>query len=794
MEFSPRQRAIAECTDKTVLVLAAVGSGKTTTLSERVAFAISKGIEPARILAITFTNRAAQRMRESLHERDAIAARRMHVHTFHGLCAWILRTEARQLGLSPSLWVHDEEDSEALVRDLGVDQPRRAMFRLHAEMSSEDVGMASLQRYATAAFSSEPWAKRYLSALSERGAVDFGGLVYLTRAALTESEATASRWADRFDWVQVDEVQDTHLSEYDVIRHLCAKAESLCLVGDLDQTIYGWRGSEPKVLIDRIEQDRGPATRILLEDNYRSTKALLHVADAVAAGLSDRATHVQAADGLEDGVEPEIAIFPSPDDEAVGIAKRAADLVQAGISPRDIAVLCRTNWTITLIAKALSAHQVPHATIEAFRYFRRMEVKDALALLKLVVDRDSPTAAHRIALKLVRGIGVGTLSRIQREGNDVGLRLVDLLDTTIVERGDPMWGLDCEEYVVLDTETTGVNPTTDEIIEVAAVRVRCGEMVESYQALIRPTQTVGDSESVHGLSDELLASEGRDPAVVFGEFQAFIGSTPVAGHNVRFDLRMLASHGRRVGTPMKFGPHFDSLRYARRLLQSDSYRLGDLAVLLKLPEDPTHRALDDVKTTVHLFFRLADRSHRDRTHRQQLMAQFAPAFEKLRLSLDGWAAQGERPGVLVHRILHEGRLLAYYQRNLDPRRLGHLEDLSQRIARLDDPSLPPIEATRRALDQASLAREQDLLDAMDGVRIITIHQSKGLEFDHVFVPGLADGRFPMWSAIENGNTDEDRRVFYVAVTRAKKTLTLSSYEKDRRGLCAPSRFLDGIRS
>jgi DNA helicase-2/ATP-dependent DNA helicase PcrA len=176
------------------------------------------------------------------------------------------------------------------------------------------------------------------------------------------------------------------------------------------------------------------------------------------------------------------------------------------------------------------------------------------------------------------------------------------------------------------------------------------------------------------------------------------------------------------------------------------------------------------------------------------MAQFAPAFEKLRLSLDGWAAQGERPGVLVHRILHEGRLLAYYQRNLDPRRLGHLEDLSQRIARLDDPSLPPIEATRRALDQASLAREQDLLDAMDGVRVITIHQSKGLEFDHVFVPGLADGRFPMWSAIENGNTDEDRRVFYVAVTRAKKTLTLSSYEKDRRGLCAPSRFLDGIRS
>jgi len=176
------------------------------------------------------------------------------------------------------------------------------------------------------------------------------------------------------------------------------------------------------------------------------------------------------------------------------------------------------------------------------------------------------------------------------------------------------------------------------------------------------------------------------------------------------------------------------------------------------------------------------------------LVQFAPAFNKLREALDRWATNGERPGVLVHRILHEGRLLAYYQRDLDKRRLGHLEDLSQRIARLDDPCLPPTEAVRRVLDQASLAREQDLLDAMDGVRLITIHQSKGLEFDHVFVPGLADGRFPMWSAIENGNTDEDRRVFYVAVTRAKKTLTLTTYEKDRRGLCAPSRFLDRIRS
>jgi DNA helicase II / ATP-dependent DNA helicase PcrA len=792
MELTPQQKQVATCLDPTVLVLAAVGSGKTTTLSERVAHAVEHGVEPARILALTFTNRAAQRMRESLEARDAVAARRVHVHTFHGLCTWILRTEARSLGLSPSLWVHDEEDAEELIRTLGVQRSRQAMFRLHQEMSEEAVGGAGLQRYHRADFSQEPWAKRYMAALTERGGVDFAGLVYLARAALTEDPATANRWASKFDMVQVDEVQDTHLSEYDVIRHVASKSKSMCLVGDLDQTIYGWRGSAPRSLIKRIETDRGSATRILMTDNFRSTKALLQAANTVAAGLAHRATEVRAFEGLAQGTPPEIGIFPSPHDEAIGIARRCSEMIQDGVSPRTMAVLCRANKSAEIIGKALAAHQVSHATISTFRYFRRMEVKDALALLKLVVDRNSPAAAQRIALKLVRGVGKTTIARIRADGDAAGMRLTDLLDPSLVEHGDPLWGLACEEYVVLDTETTGIDPQHDEIIEVAAVRVRCGEMIDSYQALLRPSKIVGDSESVHGLSDAMLADEGRDPATVLKEFRSFIGDSPVAGHNVRFDLRMLAAHGEKVGVEMRFDASFDSLNYARRLLRCDSYRLGDLATELKLPVDPTHRALDDVHTTVHLLFHLVAEAHSGATIRAQLMKQHAPAFERLRESLDRWAALDERPGVLVHRILHEGRLLAYYSKHIDKQRLSNLEELSHRIARLDDPQLDTIEATRRALDGASLAREQDLLDEMDGVRVITIHQSKGLEFDHVFVPGMVDGRFPMWSAIENNDTEEDRRVFYVAVTRARKTLMITAYERDERGPCNPSRFLRGL--
>lgn len=792
MQLTESQTQVATCTDKTVVVLAAVGSGKTTTLSERVATAINRGIAPARVLALTFTNRAAQRMRESLAERDEIAARRVHVHTFHGLCSWILRTEARALGLSPSVWVHDEEDAEALIGSLGVKKPRQAMFRLHAEMSAEPIGAASLHRYATAAFSAEPWAERYLRALGERGAVDFGGLVYLARAALTEFPAIAEKWSQRFEWVQVDEVQDTHLSEYDVIRHMAAQAQSLCLVGDLDQTIYGWRGSDPHAIITAVESDRGTATRIDMTENFRSTRALLRAASVVADGLRDRATTVQPAANLPEGEAIKVLSFENPHSESLGVAAEVVGRIREGASPSDIAILSRANWTTELIAKALSANQVPATTVESFKFFRRMEIKDALALLKLVVDRDAPAAAQRIALKLVRGVGKVTLERLRIDGGEAGLRLVDMLDPISVDRGDPLWGLDCEEYVVLDTETTGIDPQHDEIIEVGAVRVRCGQMVETFEALIRPEGTVGDSEAVHGISDARLQEEGRPPAEVFSEFQSFIGDTPVAGHNVRFDLRMLSAHSTRVGVPMTFGDHFDSLRYARRLLRQDSYRLGDLCEKLDLPAEATHRALDDVKTTVHLFFHLSEIAQSNRVIRRGLMQQHAPAFDKLRTTLERWASLDERPGVLIHRILHEGGLLAYYRRRVDPARLANLESLSPRIAQLDDPRLGPIEAARKALDNTALAREQDLLDQSDGVRVITIHQSKGLEFDHVFVPGMVDGKFPMWRAIEDDDTEEDRRVFYVAVTRAKKTLTLSHYTRDTRGQCRPSRFLEGL--
>ena len=178
------------------------------------------------------------------------------------------------------------------------------------------------------------------------------------------------------------------------------------------------------------------------------------------------------------------------------------------------------------------------------------------------------------------------------------------------------------------------------------------------------------------------------------------------------------------------------------------------------------------------------------------MAELSPKFEKLRSRLDTWAKRAERPGALAKRIIEEGGLGAYYRsgRHAGSGRAEHLAALPDRLDRLDSPDLPSIEATRRALDRAALAREQDLLDEMQGVRVLTIHQSKGLEFDVVFVPGMVDGSFPNRSAIEADDTEEERRVFYVAVTRARKLLHLSWYKRNRYGQKHMSRFLEDLLS
>lgn len=808
---TPEQQAVIDAQDGVVLVLAAVGSGKTTTLSRRIARAIDEGMRPERMLALTFTNRAAQQLRDSLAAVvGAAVARRVSLGTFHALCNRVLRSAPAAAGLPHDLRVIDEDDAQELIAEVGRLDPaeaRRALQALSSAASQAPLGACSVAAWHGAALLDAAWLPPYIAALREQGAVDFAGLVYLTRALLTEHEETEARWSTAVDLLQVDEVQDTHLSEYEVLRVLGGRARSICLVGDLDQTIYSFRGSDPARLLDQLERDFGAAQRLRLNTSFRCSPAILAAADRLAARLSQRHSHVEAPIGKAPGRAPSLRSYENSAQEAKIIAGHTRRLLETGRATADeVAVLCRANWGVAELARALQDEGLPALTAEAQRFFRKAEVKDALALARLVHSPADEPAARRVCRGLVRGLGPGPTRLITARLRSLGLRLGDLLCPDTVQAGDPLAPLlSADEAVVLDTETTGLDPEADEVIEVAAVRLRggraTGDPADTFEALIQNNVPVGASEKVHHISDAQLRREGRPAAEVFAALAAFLHPPdraeplPIVGHNVGFDLGMLAAHAGRCGVALPLRLGFDTLDAARRLLpERAAHKLGGLIADLGIDATPTHRALDDVLATVRLIEALAARAEPGRAARRAALAEEAPALERLRLTLDRWRAAPGRPAELLRRVV-DGFFRPHLQRERPAswaRPLAALEELITRVERMDRRELSPEAALQQVLRRATLAPDVEALDGAPGVRVLTLHQSKGLEFDYVFLPGLSDDLLPGPRAQSTEALDEERRVLYVGMTRARRGLALSYSRQGPRGPRQMSRFLQEL--
>ena len=793
-ELTDQQQQIVNHLDGTILVLAAVGSGKTTTLTRRIAHALEEGLLPERVLALTFTNRAATHMREQIAETCPGAARLIQVRTFHSLCAWILRSEAEHLGIPPDFSIYDEEDTDALLMELGdINEKSAANLRnrMHDELARTRLSNVSTAAYFSGEFSDNQTIGRYTRELLERGAVDFAGLVYLARAVFAENEACRKRWSRRFDLVSVDELQDTHRSEYDVLRVVAANARSLCLVGDLDQTIYGWRGSDPKGLIDAVEKRFGPVTRYNMDINFRATKALVRAADGVAGMFRERFTQVEPHTSLPEGSPVSVEFFHSDEDEYMAIAEQCADLIRNGMEPENIAVLARANATADSAAAAFAGLGIPHTTTEQLRFFRRNEVKDVLALMRLSVPPLSESAARRALFNFWPEKNTDTKNAVF-QGMSLGVRLADLLAQRIVDAGDPLWGLETDTVIVLDTETTGLSVVRDDVIEIAAVRLQNGQETARFHRFIRPSHSVGASEYVHGFSDEYLEEHGEDAAAVMADFRDFIGHDFVAGHNVTFDCKMLRNHARRVGITLAFHIAFDTMDVARRLLRTQSYRLEDLAVELGLPPAEAHQAMNDVETTVHLANHLRTESFSTANARRAFMHAMSPVFEDVRGVLAEFVSYS-RPTDLLKTILEHPVVQRRFADNETAKHV--IARLVRYIERIDDTTTPCRQMIYELLDGAALMRDVDTLDDMRGVRILTVHQAKGLEFDVVFLPCMVESGFPTFFALrdaEGGDEErleEERRVFYVAVTRPKKELRLSWHCHERY-----SSYIRGISS
>ncbi len=319
----------------------------------------------------------------------------------------------------------------------------------------------------------------------------------------------------------------------------------------------------------------------------------------------------------------------------------------------------------------------------------------------------------------------------------------------------------------------------------------------AFHALLRTPLPLEESSRIHGITADVLDRDGRDPAAVFDEFLSFLDGCVVVGHNVSYDVNIVRSQMRRLGRrwPDSAAP-FDTLDLCRRFFRFPSYTLANVCRDLRLPSAPSHRAADDVKATWHLLQRLVPPLLMTRPQRERFVAQYAPAFAGLNDSLRRWRAllDRERPVFVLEKVLDESGLRDYWGRQENgKKRLANLMELARLFGVYDDGTLPPREALLNVVHLAALGNEVDrYVEGEEKVYLLTVHQAKGLEFDTVFIAGATDRQFPSSRSEKEGHLDEEHRLFYVAMTRARRRLFISHHLCDHDKPQQPSRFLASI--
>jgi DNA helicase-2/ATP-dependent DNA helicase PcrA len=416
-ELNPRQRECVLAAEGPVLVLAGAGSGKTRVITYRVAHLIAQGVPGDSILAVTFTNKAADQMKQrvpDLLSRFGLHACIPWVCTFHGFCARLLRREALQLGLRRDFPIYGEDEQLAAVKmalkGLGIEDksltPRNLLERISNAKNAlvtPDL-MEAQARDARSRIVAQVY-RRYVEILIRCGGLDFDDLLLRAVAALRDDEAVRSRWTERSRYLQVDEYQDTNRVQYELVHLLAGSQRNVCVVGDEDQAIYGWRGADVGNIL-RFSEDFPGAQVIRLEENYRSTQSILDAALGVVGKNVKRLGKTLTATR---GKGPALRYFESRDAaaEAEYVAGEIFNIQRRELDAH-CAVLYRTNAQSRAFEEAMRRVGIRYRVVGGFSFYQRAEVKDALSYLRLVLNPDDDLALLRILNTPPRGIGKTT--------------------------------------------------------------------------------------------------------------------------------------------------------------------------------------------------------------------------------------------------------------------------------------------------------------------------------------------------------------------------------------------------
>lgn len=667
----------------------------------------------------------------------------------------------------------------------------------------------------------------YELALQQMHGLDYKDLI-ANAYRLFQDENICSSWRKRYKCIMIDEMQDTSSFEYTMLEKLFP-ANNIMLCGDEFQTIYEWRGSNPQKILTAFTKKYNPLI-INFNENYRSTKLLLEMAYNTLINLFCKETilHSYAKNLLskssELGHKIELKQANSLANEAQWIFQNIVNLLPLVKTPTQIAILVRQNnylQNLTLHLNYLAniynqknqEAPIHFIQIDNIRFFKRQEIKDVLSIMKYLINPNDYLSLQRILINLIPNIGIRTIKQISSTKYlQNGLRLSDFINANFQNPNyepfsDLISAYLSKDIIVFDIEGTGTDIFADNIIQLSAIKIRKGKKIAEFNRYLKSDKPVGDSEKVHHISDEYLQTHGENPKLVLQEFCQFIQDAIITGHNIRgYDMDILNQNLLKHNLkPVDFSNiNFDTLDLVRRFYPNlPNHKLEFLSNHFQFETKSNHNSLDDVFATWELLHKLLeDKIIPTAKKRSELINKqknkfihVAQIFQKLHNILnDNLLLEN-----LIAQIVEEFNLVNIYKANATQDGAVRLENIRNlfRLAKAELNSHRGTNSIKELLQYASLSNTD--LDALTSshpkIPIITIHQAKGLEFDYEFLAGMNDDIFPSYFSTRNGSiTEEEKRLFYVAITRAKKALFLSSSGRPSRLLnYIPEQFITKIK-
>lgn len=846
-ELNVKQKQVANDLNNNILLLASAGTGKTKTIAHRISNIINRELAlPEEILCLTFTNKACKEMKERISSLVGIKSRSIVVRTFHSFCYSIIKSEYKsKLDIYDDFIIYDEEDCKEVIIELNklkynvgslqniidyikitsnkYSQKDRYNYKKiiqdiadkdYQELTKRCIGERYRCDYDMVEYIKNEGhilIDSYNKILGNRGALDFNDLI-IKANELLEDNAVAKKWKSKFKYIQIDEVQDTNEIEYMVLSKLFY-SNKILLSGDYFQTIYEWRGSNPINVFNLFINGYGPKT-IVFENNYRATKTLLNAANGYLKNtfsneLKEFYVNETKAESKSTGDRIVLTSAENIRDEAKCIYYGILNL---GVTDfRKIAILTRNNNYNKSLSYEFSRinenrpenKRLDFFLVEEYKFFRRQEIKDLIALIKILLNKHDENSLKRILLRFAMGIGEKTINDITSTDNrSLGISLTDFIDLNTHIYNDKYQllinELDKANVVVFDVETTGLNTVSDEIVQIAALRMdKFGDTKDKFTCFIKPGKSVGSAQDVHGFSDEFLRENGLEPKVALMNFMKFAEGSLIVGHNVNYDLNILNSEISRLGLPaFNYLGYYDTLELARRYYPNlKNHKLQTLSEYFNTKIKSSHDALYDVLATCDVLIKIVDQNIRPSLMiRLSVYGAHLRKFDHIADLITQFDVKSKvlRPHLLLDLIIEKSKILEIYED--EPNRTKNIEMFVRIAESFDDANLSCRDSLIELLKITSLSNtELDCLFTKDPkIPIITIHQSKGTEYDFVFLAGLQDYVFPSYQAIKSMDLDEEKRLFYVAITRAKKQLFLSWSKRDTKGMKSMSKFVRDI--